>query len=92
MLGSIVSFLGGVGDFVSYVAGYFKERGIRGTQKQIDELTVSLENCIQSKEVLLRKCEQDKELIKIKYAEKIDKLTADIDAATPKIGGRVIEG
>jgi hypothetical protein len=92
MLGSVASFLGGVGDFASYIAGYFKERGIRDTQKQIDELTVSLENCIQSKEALLKNCEQDKELIKIKYAEEIDELIADIDAANPKIGGRVIEG
>ena len=92
MVNNLMSFLGGVGDFASYISSYFKEKGIRDIQKQIDDLTRSLENCTHSKEVAIKKCEQDKELIKLKYSQEIDELVSDINAAKPKIGGRVIEG
>ncbi len=92
MFESVLSFLGGVGNFASYVTDYFKEKGIKDTQKRIDELQNSLENCIHSRDELVKKCEQDKMLIKTKYDQKIDELIGEIDVVNPKVGGRVIEG
>ena len=92
MLDGVFSFLGGVGDFASYITGYFKENGIKDTQKQIDELTKALEYALANNEELIKKCEQEKLLIRTEYDQRIDAISMELDAINPKIGGREISG
>ena len=92
MISNILSFLGGVGAFAAYISNYFNNNDIRNTQKEIDELKKALEYAIANNEELEKKCEQEKMLIAIEYDQKIDEITAEINAANPRVGGREIIG
>ena len=92
MLGNILSFLGGVGDFASYISEYFKKNDIRDTQHKIDELTTALDNAIGNLSEMKKKCEQEKLLLISEYEQRIDAVTAEIEAFTPRVGGREIDG
>ena len=92
MIDGIFSFIGGVGNFASYISGYFKEKGIKDTQKEIDELTKALEYALANNEELTTKCKNSKLNIIAEYDQRIDEITAEITAMSATIGGRDIEG
>lgn len=92
MISSILSILGGIGDFASYIANFFKEKGIRDNQENIDELKKMLEYSESNYITCKEECEKEKEAMRIKYEQEIQQHDAEIKARNPKIGGRIIEG
>ena len=92
MLSSIMSFLGGIGDFSSYITEYFKNSSIKKTQKNIDTLEEEIRVLKSKLSAAKVECEREKERLRAEMEQSVDALTVEIDAMHPKIGGRTIEG
>lgn len=92
MLNGLFSFLGGIGDFTSYIVNYFKNRGIVNTQKDLDTLSEGIRDAKVKLDEHIKICEKEKALIRIEYEQKLDEIIAKIDSTHPRVGGREISG
>jgi len=93
MFGQIMSFMGGLGNLTSYLTEYFKNKGIRDTQKEIDTLRHTVKALKDSIVALRIQNQAEIDRLKIEHETEIEVLTSGYEAAAnPVKGARVIEG
>lgn len=82
MLSSILDFLGGVGNFASYISDFFKENGIRDRQEEYDSLLAKYNNLLDTIKSKEDECESRIEALKIEYEAEIQSMIDNIDSET----------
>ncbi|MEA3453977.1 MAG: hypothetical protein U9R12_03485 [Candidatus Caldatribacteriota bacterium] len=79
-MSGIISIVGGVFHFISYVTDYFKNGEIRNTQKKIDQLSYDLRDAKETIRALESKEISDEAAYKIECETKISTLEARIQS------------
>ncbi len=94
MIKSILGFLGGIGSFVSYITGYFKDSGIRGRQKEYDELYAKYRDALATISAKEEECNSKIAAISIEYESEISSLEDMVESLRrePDRTPRRIEG